>query len=446
MRRRLALLLPLLALAIPALRAADGPGRHISRAQLQGLLRAGSVAEARRALAVYRKRYAQEDDRWFAIEVSLRLGDHEGAFAAALRDPDFGDDPATPRRLAQRALRLLAFEDGDTNRPKETAIPDYLLALVEGGDPEATAWFDRHFETQELVRVVPWLYASLRDAGRGPLERGAAILDRRADEFRVAAAVGAARPGAKQLPEGAKERLMSVLADPTWRTTYLDVWHLAVRALGTCGGDEGRALLERLLAEHEERKLSPPPAAPVMGSHLDGAVLSMGLLAAGDWNQWGALRREIRAGPNGYDKQAARWALEALLHRAREGDANAMHGLGEFWVDYGPLDGFLRERVAHALLLEDEPTRTVVPLRALLGGLEAQGASRRAQMMARAWRLRSGEPTGLAQVLDGLATLGRGRGEVAEGPPGDEAAARWVGLRALLLYSQPGVAAEIMAR
>jgi hypothetical protein len=426
------LLPPLVALAVLGLvawRVAAEPGRLPERSRILGLVRSGDVQHARVALEDYARRYEGLADTWFRIDTLLRMGDLAQALDTTFGHPVIGRDPGTARRFALAALRLLGWQGGDLGRPT-VFEPHVLTVLLEAGDEAALADQAHRLGHQPVNHFLHYWFATFQGCTRRPLESGLPTLRTRpGEEIAVAAALAAARPGPVTPEPGDVDVVRTVVTSPVWHDERPNAWHVSCTAYAKLGGEEARGILRERL----EQALAAPPGDG--RAARDEAILRTALLAGGDDTQREPLLRRFLLPPAPYDPLVGSWIIEAVLNRHRVGDSEGTHALGRIWTEVGPVHRPARERIAFALLLEDDrPDESALPVGILLEGLQDEGAGPRSHAIARSYLLRRGQEGALEGLIALLRQVAVARAEGAEGAQAPLGAALLVGLRALLLY------------
>lgn len=441
------LLPPLVLLAVlgaVAWSASRRPGKERDRRDIQihwedtsALARERLIEEVRR----YADHYTSPDDRAFAALAFLRARDPASAFRVRWPDLERELPREEVRAFAEQALFALGWEDEALTRPSPTSI-QCLLALVEGGSVRAVELLEGRIAREPIED----LYVSIRRSMGMPSREVRAVVSRacraraQADaaqglpalDWEVAAALLSA--DAEPYPEReADVALLRRVVGGTWRAQFPPRWAMACRSLAETGDPEGVEQLRRVLAEVERGTAG--------GEERDTGVLRAALLAGGDWTQE-PLLRTLSEGSGAGVATVRVFFQDALLTRWRRGDARADAGLGWFWrqaeasgegagVDRGLA---LRERLGRLMLLQGPPPGPAVPVDRMLADLEAPGQPPGCVVIAKAYRVRRGDPgarEGLIGWLAGnsdLPLVGQGLdAERALAPP-------IAGLRALYVY------------
>ena len=347
------------------------------------------------------------------------------------------------KAFAEDALFWLGWDDepareaglpaGPGTRPSPANI-QCLMALLEGNNPLARKWLEERVRSQPIDEVYTMMRRSraLANAEARPLvaraarERAAA---ERAhglptEDWDVITAL--LTPKTESYPEREADiDLLIQKVKSDWRVQGIARWVLACRALGELGEQRGLDALrevEALLTGSNDPK-----------DQRDLAIVRIGLLFSGDWSQ-DALLRPLIANPGAELTTVRANYQEAILFRWRAGDKYAVEPLTWLWEGLGGTDLSVRERLGRVLLIEGPPPNPDVPVERLLAGLEAPDAPASLMAIAKAYRLRRGDP-GAREVLlrwlggEGSAdmTAGSSNPEQALSPP-------IAGLRALYLY------------
>jgi hypothetical protein len=408
-----------------AARCLGEPARAEAQEQIEGLVQGGELDRARQRLHEYLERYGEDDDRWFAARLHVRMAQPGRAIAVLWDDASIAADPATPRRFAELALYALGWSDARRTEPT-VLEPLCLVALVEGGDPWAVARLREYASTLDLMHTTAYFFPAYLQATRPPMNVMVDAFRQRSDDdrFRTAAGLGAMRQ--EDYPGRADDlkRLEEVVGTTGWRGQLRIVWCSACLALGRSGEASALETLQavRKRLEGSRRKQD----------QLDLQLVLAGLVAAGDWTADEPVAQT--AFGDEPDPIALVWYLEALIHRYREGDARSEGRLVQMWEGPGAKFQDLRNRQSRAFLLQektpdDEATRIWVDR--MLGQLESAQAPPIAHIIAASYRLRRKLPGAREAFLVRLRDLGNA---IETGDPEAYSDAFLEALRALYLY------------
>ena len=394
---------PLLLLAVfgtLVVRCAMDPYREQAQKQITGHLLGGERARATRELERYVERYTGIEDRWFASRVWFRLQRPDRGISTIWDDPALRAQEGTARRFALSALSALGWEDEARVDPTRME-PFALIILVEGHDAWAEERLREHAQTLELMGSTTYFFPAYRRATRHPMDLITSVYRARGDEkFEVAAALGALGPEDYPEKQADLENLKRVIADPSWRRQFRDVWAVACVALGRSGDKDARAALDRVAAGLE--------GSAALRDQEDLLLVRNGQLAAGDWSiEPDQAAEMLQDAP---PQMALVWYLEALIHRYRLGDMRTELRLRKVWEGPGKRVPPLRDRIARAFLLQDDLPSDAAQetwVGRMLGDLERPDASLMAHVLAAAWRLRKGVKDAKADLIEALQIAGR---------------------------------------
>lgn len=430
-------------LGVIVYRAAERPQRGAIQKTIRArwtepTWRRGLIDEVER----YLDRYHQEEDRRFAAHGLMRARDPAKAIRARWADLDRPLPAAEVREFAKDALFWLGWDDeprdpgappGPGTRPSPANI-QCVMALLEGDDASAREWL----EARVRVEPIEDVYVTMRRS-RGLANPEARRVVARAARERAAAERARGLPtedwdfiAALLTPKNAaypeREADIDLLIEKvksSWRAQGIARWNLACRALGEIGEPRGVAALHEvatLLWTSSDAK-----------DRRDLAIVRISLLIGGDWSHDADLRPMV-ASPNQELTTVKANYQEAILLRWRAGDQQAVEPLTWLWDGLGATDASVRERLGRGLLIEGPMPTAEVPLDRLLAALEAEGAPASLVVVAKAFRLRRGEPGAREDLLRWLTgeqtpemTAGSWNPEQALSPPIS-------GLRALYLY------------
>ena len=419
-------LVVLLAFGLVAARCAQHPHRQEAQGQIAGMLEGGEYAAATEALDTYLARYDELEDHWFAAKSWFTMRRPDKAITQIWTHPTLPQAAGTAPRFAEMGLVAMGWTDSARNHATSLE-PLALMALVDGGDPWAIQRLRDHARTLELRATTLYFFPAVRQSTRAPLQ---VLIDtyrtRNEEKFDVAAALAALGPD--PYPERAEDLalLRHVVADPKWRQQWLDVWAVSAVALGRSGDPDALRTLKEVEAGLEGASTARDRQALLL--------LRNGLIAAGEWDAYdgqlaAALAEDAAPMPT-------LWFLEALIHRYRVGDMRAEAGLVAYWTKLGIRFPNIRDRMARAFLLQDQPPSEEA-VNEWVGGMVADlkrpDAPLMARVIARAWLLRQGADGAREKMIETLRTAGA----AFQSDPGQlsKLAEPFIeALRALLLY------------
>lgn len=395
----------------------------------------GDPEAGRRALEAHRayvERFGHRaEDRWFAARSLLRSGVRAEALQIVWDDPALRRETGTGRRLAGLLLRTMGWADDEAltkpRDPHDTLLP----ILVDGGAEDARALLMERFETQPWPTLPSLFLAIQMFGGEGSREAAIEALRARGDaEGDLGAAILATRPE----PYAERERDGEVLRDFVSRPIEEErrlLWSMACRALGRLEDPEALATLEAVRARILEG--DPEPI-----DQMDAAMASIGMVTGGRWDAKEA------AGPHVDPAEAApefadAW-LQAVLHRWRRGDAQALEEIRTWWQAPGrPGRYAARPRLLYGLFLRDgEIPPADGPVAFVEEDLARTASNDFDQMLLAAIQLRRGDRAGRDGVMRELVAFLHGL------PPGADAGLALPiefhpvpqGARALYLYDR----------
>jgi hypothetical protein len=394
-------------------------------------------------VARYLDRYHTHADRQFAAHALMRARDPGRAVRARWADLERTLPAGEVRAFAEDALIWLGWDDEPLRAPGEPAVPgtrpspaniQCVMALLERDHAGAREWLEGRVRHEPIEEV----YVTMRRS-RGLQSTEARMVVARAARERAAAERARGLPThdwdfitalltPKNVPYPEREADLDLLievAKGTWRAQGLPRWNLACRVLGEAGDARAVAAL------HEVALLLTGSTA--QKDQIDLAILRLCLLTAGDWSHDAEVRPLVASGSPEHAVVRTIYQ-EAVIHRWRSGDSQAVEPLTWLWDGLGATDPSVRERLGRGLLIEGGLPSAEVPVERLLEALEADGAPASLVVVAKAFRLRRGDPgarTALLQWLTGegneALTAGSWEAERALSPPIS-------GLRALYLY------------
>lgn len=406
-RRLLPPLVLLLVLGWIVARTMARPEREAAQARIQGWWEQTDL-EAREKVVELAKSYAAEfdteADRRFASHAFLRARRADQAILARWPALDHDLPADDVQAFALEALKALGWDDEACTRPALQNL-QCMLALLEGGHEPTRRWLEGVIAREPKETMFRMMRRSMHmraPAARAALAaacRARAAAEgqslRTADGADPAWSIAAAQLQLGPAPYPEREAdidlLVSVLQGP-FRTQYPPRWTLAARVLGASEDPRALDALRRMIEQLEASGTAPE----------DVMVLKVALVASGDWTHEEVLRSLF--GPVRRVSPAVRSVgPEVLLDRLERGDPRAAPLLATLWEGEGMVTPQVREILARAMLLGQAPPRPEVPVARMLVDLEAPGSPASLEVIARAWRVRAGEPGAREGLLRWLA-------------------------------------------